>query len=75
MSSASPFNTDPVAFDTLNRVFKPAQFLGFWMAVVTPFVVLGLVTAGNAVQHSPLILTGLLLLNVVGIILGRDYHT
>ena len=48
------------------------RFLGFWTAVITPFVLLGLIIAGTG-QQSPLLLTGLLAMNVVGLVLGRDY--
>jgi hypothetical protein len=78
MSSASPFRTDPVAFDSLieslDRALKPVQFLGFWTAIVAPFVILALI-ADNTAQSSPALLAGLLTLNVVGIVLGRGYNT
>lgn len=50
----------------------PVQFLGFWMAVIAPFVLLGLIVAGGAAQ-SPLTMTGVLAANVVGLVLGNDY--
>lgn len=48
------------------------QFVGFWTAVVTPFVLLSLITVGIA-QQSPLLLSALLAVNVLGLVLGRDY--
>ena len=51
----------------------PMRFIGFWTAVITPFVLLGLVLLGVA-QQSPLLLSGLLVANVTGLVLGKDYH-
>jgi hypothetical protein len=55
------------------RIVLPVQFLGFWTAVVSPFVLLGLIVAGLALQY-PLVLTGLLAANVAGIVLGNGYN-
>lgn len=77
MSNASPLETDsPVraGFDvqSLRLLGLPARFAGFWTAVVVPFVLLGMIASGAAHQ-SPLVMTGLLAANVVGLVLGRDY--
>jgi hypothetical protein len=50
----------------------PVRFLGFWIAIIAPFVLLGLVSAGIA-QQSPVLLGGLLAANVTGLVLGKDY--
>ena len=50
----------------------PMRFLGFWTAVVIPFVLLGLIVVGVA-QQSPLLLGSLLTANILGLVLGRDY--
>lgn len=51
----------------------PVQFLGFWTAVVVPFMLLGLITAGLATEY-PLVLVGLLAVNVVGLVLGKEHN-
>lgn len=51
---------------------SPAQFVGFWTAVFTPFVLLALLVAGIAAQR-PLLWGGLLVANAAGIVLGQDY--
>lgn len=53
-------------------IANPLRVLGFWTAVITPFVLLGLIGAGYA-QQVPLLLTGLMVANVVGLVLGHDY--
>jgi hypothetical protein len=45
---------------------------GFWAAVVLPFVVLVLLATGVAAR-SPMLVGGLLLLNVTGLLVGQ-YH-
>jgi hypothetical protein len=77
MSSASPFETDSIASrqvgaQSLRVLGLPAKFAGFWTAVLSPFVLLGLIASGT-VQQSPLLLAGLLLANLVGLVLGRNY--
>lgn len=46
--------------------------LGFWTAVLMPFVLLGLIVAGLA-QQSPLLLGSLLAANVTGLVIGKEY--
>lgn len=54
------------------RLAHPVRFLGFWTAVVSPFLLLGLVVTGLATRY-PLVLTGLLAANIAGIVLGNRY--
>lgn len=75
MASASRYNipvTDCPRKSLQSGIGLPMRFLGFWTAVVVPFVLLGLVAAGIA-QQSPLLLSGLLAANILGLVLGRDY--
>jgi len=75
MASASEYDILPQPGGTTlrTRILFPVQFLGFWTAVVSPFVLLGLIVAGLALQY-PLVLTGLLAANVAGIVLGNGYN-
>jgi len=78
MSSASPFGKDLVGEQDFTRqplraLEFPIRFVGFWTAVVLPFVVLGLLANGVA-QESPLVVTGLLAANVAGLVAGKDYN-
>jgi hypothetical protein len=50
----------------------PVRAVGFWTAVLLPFVLLGLIAAGVA-QQSPLLFTGLVTANVTALVVGRDY--
>lgn len=78
MSNASPTSRKsassgkPFGAQSLQKLESPARFVGFWMAVITPFVLLGLLASG-VVHQSPLLLSGLLSANVGGLVLGRDY--
>ena len=75
MSSASKHSDLPRAGAASLRasIVPPVQFLGFWTAVVVPFVLLGLVVTGAALQQ-PLVSSALLTANVVGLLLGRSYR-
>jgi len=79
MSNASPLNTDSATSEGSSassvRQIDPqftVRFVGFWTAVIVPFVFLGLTVLGTTGQ-SPLLLTGLLVANVAGLVLGKDY--
>jgi len=79
MSSASSFEAESAASDQPSVVTSlptdpglPVRFVGFWTAVLMPFVLLTLLVAGVA-QQSPELLGGLLVANVAGIVLGQDY--
>jgi hypothetical protein len=51
----------------------PLRAASFWSAIALPFVILGLLAAGAA-QQSPVLLSGLLAANVVGLVLGRTHN-
>ncbi|MFW6435746.1 MAG: hypothetical protein ACOCY1_05125 [Halovenus sp.] len=74
MSSATPL--DPTAStdrQTLqSAVEHPVRLLGFWSAIVTPFVILSLLATGAA-QQSPALVGGLVAANVAGLVLGKEY--
>lgn len=77
MSSAFP--SDPTAGNeygasTLRTAVQyPLRLLGFWAAIVLPFVLLGLLSAGIA-QQSPGLLTGVVGTNVAALVLGKEYN-
>jgi len=56
--------------DSLESHFR---FVGFWTAVLTPFVLLALLVTGVAAQY-PLLWGGLLVANAAGLVLGKDYR-
>ena len=75
MSNASPLGSE--SFPRLGaqprRVLElPLRFVGFWTAIFVPFVLLGLILSGAALQ-SPQLLSALLGANLVGLIVGRNY--
>ena len=76
MSSAFPSDSTPEVNDksTLrDAVEYPLRLLGFWSAVVLPFVLLALIATGIA-QQSPLMTAGLVTANVTGLVLGKEYN-
>jgi len=78
MSSASPFSNysvdeQDIIKEPLRALELPIRFVGFWTAVVVPFVVLGLLASGTA-QQSPELVAGLLAANVTGLVVGKDYN-
>lgn len=76
MGTASRFEQhvpDSGVWSIPSGVEVPLQWLGFWTAVVTPFVILSLLLAGFAQQY-PLLLGGLLTANVSGLVLGRNHN-
>jgi hypothetical protein len=50
----------------------PLRFVGFWTAILVPFVLLGLIASGTALQ-SPGLFAGLLGANLAGLVVGRNY--
>lgn len=76
MSSAFPSPLDgeaePRGKDIKTVLGYPIRAIGFWTAVVLPFVLLALVATGVA-QQSPLLLAGLVTANVTGLVVGKDY--
>jgi hypothetical protein len=75
MSSISEYDGLLRPADAVLRtgVVRSVQFLGFWTAVLSPFVLAGLVVTGLATQH-PLVMVGLFAANVTGIVLGKRYN-
>jgi hypothetical protein len=80
MSSVSPYESDsavtsrqPASVAALRDVCTPAvRFVGFWTAVLLPFVLLPLLVSG-LIAERPLVAGGLLAVNLAGLVLGRDY--
>ncbi|MXR51753.1 hypothetical protein GRX03_09070 [Halovenus sp. WSH3] len=75
MSSAFPSDSTAGAdrgISLRTAVKYPLRALGFWAAVVLPFVLLWLIVSGIA-QQSPTILTGVVSANVAALVLGREY--
>lgn len=50
----------------------PVQFLGFWTAIISPFVLMSVVAAGVTTQY-PLVVATLLFANIAGLVIGRNY--
>ena len=77
MSSAFPSDstadTNYGASTLRAAVEYPLRLVGFWAAVVLPFVLLGLIALGIA-QQSPALLTGLVSANVAALVLGKEYN-
>jgi len=75
MSSTEAYDSLPRPADAVFRtsVVRPLQFLGFWTAVLSPFVLAWLVVTGLATHH-PLATAGLLAANVTGIVLGNRHN-
>ncbi|MHB9287247.1 hypothetical protein ACKVMT_09450 [Halobacteriales archaeon Cl-PHB] len=80
MSSASPFRSDSAASTQQRMVEQPLrgaatalQFAGFWAAVILPFVLLSFVATGLAADN-PTVAGGLLVGNLAGLALGRNYN-
>jgi hypothetical protein len=81
MSSASPLRSESAASTqqwlpaaSIERVLRsPFQFVGFWAAIVLPFVFVAMLATGQATQH-PTLAGGLLASNLVGLLLGRGYN-
>ena len=64
--------TRPSVESLRNDLGYPVRMVGFWTAVLIPFVLLGLLAVGIA-QQSPLLLGSLLVANLTGLVLGRDH--
>ena len=54
-------------------IVPPVQFVGFWIAVLTPFVLLGLIF-GEFAAERPLLLVGLFAANVAAIVIGHGHN-
>lgn len=79
MSSASPFRRSLLnaphrgvrRFESL--LTGSVRFAGFWSAVTLPFVLLGLMTAGLADQHTGLF-AGLVVANILALRVGHAHN-
>jgi hypothetical protein len=76
MSIASPFESETISRfasrPLRGLIGRTIQLIGFWAAVVLPFVLLGLL-ATSTTQQSPLLLGGLVVTNLLGLVVGKDY--
>lgn len=76
MSNASPFESTVSGrrvSESLYLFLPAVRFAGFWTAVFLPFVLVSLLVSGIATNH-PFVVSMLLVLNVLGLALGRDYN-
>jgi len=78
MSSASPFRRSQTARPTpgaqwLQLVLRPLRAAGFWSAVAIPFLLLGLVVTGTAVERVGLFLA-LVVANLVALRVGHAHN-
>jgi len=78
MSSASPFRRSQPTRPTpgaqwLQLVLRPVRAAGFWSAVAIPFLLLGLVVTGTAVERVGLFL-GLVVANLVALRVGHAHN-
>lgn len=75
MSNASPIGSKSLprlGAHPRRALELPAQFVGFWTAIFVPFVLLGLIASGEALQ-SPELFATLLGANLAGLVVGRNY--
>lgn len=75
MMRASKYDISPSGSVTSLResLAPPVRFLGFWTAIVSPFLLLGFVTTGLAAEY-PVVVTGLFVANVAGLVLGSNHN-
>jgi hypothetical protein len=78
MSSASPFRRSQPTRKTpgaqwFDLLARPVRAAGFWSAVAIPFLLLGLVVTGSAVQHVGLFV-GLVVANLVALRVGHGHN-
>jgi len=66
-------NWTTLAHRSLSTLFTPVQFVGFWTAVLLPFVTLPMVATGAAGEHI-VPFAALLAANLVAVVLGRGYN-
>ena len=81
MSSVSPHGSECRATsrqsvdsaDLQTHVRPAVRCLGFWTAVLLPFVLVTLLASG-AIVERPFVAGGLLTVNLAGLVLGREYR-
>ena len=56
-----------------SKLLAPVRCLGFWSAVVLPLVLFPMMASGLAGEYLPLF-AALVVANLVGAVLGRDYN-
>ncbi|MFB6078777.1 MAG: hypothetical protein ABEJ80_07355 [Halarchaeum sp.] len=60
--------------DGLSALRRPVEALGFWSAVVLPFLYVPLVLSGLESANTWIAFVALVLLHVVSLVVGRGYH-
>jgi hypothetical protein len=73
MSNASQGTRQRVALALQASVGRTLRAAGFWAAVTLPFAILALLASGTA-QRYPSALVGLLAVNLLALVLGRDHN-
>jgi hypothetical protein len=56
----------------LALLYRPVQFVGFWTAILLPFVTFPMVATGVAGEHL-VPFAALVVANLVALVLGRGY--
>jgi len=82
VASASQYDTGRTATyrqavgdaDLRTRCRPAVRCVGFWTAVLAPFVLLTLLATGVLVEH-PLVAGGLFGANLVGLVVGHEYRS
>jgi hypothetical protein len=54
-------------------VVEPLRFVSFWLAIVLPFALLGLLTSGILTRNA-LAVGGLLAVNCIALLVGQGYN-
>jgi hypothetical protein len=79
MSIASPFESESgipgrrLGERSLYMLLPAIRFVGFWAAVLLPFVLMGLIASGAVVNH-PSVVAALFVANMLGLVVGRNYN-
>lgn len=58
----------------LGRVVQTVKGLGFWTAVVIPFLYLPLFTVQPLIEAYPMLLFTIITINVIALLIGHDYE-
>lgn len=74
MASASEHDplSRPRAVSLPPSFAPPIRFLGFWTAIISPFILMSVVGAGVTTQY-PLVVATVLFANIAGLVIGRNY--
>lgn len=57
----------------LSRLVAGVQRLGFWLAVILPFIYLPLLAIKPYIASFPLLLFAAVTLNILGLVIGHGY--